>query len=121
MMKTLTDIGVKLALDDFGTGYSSLAYLKLFPIEIIKIDRSFVKDIETDENDTAICEMTMLLAQKLGMQVIAEGVETSAQQAFLASIGCHSAQGYLFSKPLAADQIKAYVNQVSSPPAQPLA
>jgi len=102
MMKALADIGVKLALDDFGTGYSSLAYLKLFPIDIIKIDRSFVKDIETDENDAAICEMTMLLAQKLGKQVVAEGVETEAQLEFVSRIGCQWIQGYLFSKPLAA-------------------
>ncbi|OMG52075.1 hypothetical protein BJN45_15595 [Azonexus hydrophilus] len=102
MMQALADIGVKLALDDFGTGYSSLAYLKLFPIDIIKIDRSFVKDIETDENDAAICEMTMLLAQKLGKQVVAEGVETEAQLEFVSRIGCQWIQGYLFSKPLAA-------------------
>ncbi|WP_306606850.1 EAL domain-containing protein [Azonexus sp.] len=109
MMQALADIGVKLALDDFGTGYSSLAYLKLFPIDIIKIDRSFVKDIETDENDAAICEMTMLLAQKLGMQVIAEGVETEAQLEFVSRIGCQWIQGYLFSKPLAADVAKDYI------------
>ncbi|MBC7861027.1 MAG: EAL domain-containing protein, partial [Burkholderiaceae bacterium] len=109
MLKALSRIGVKLALDDFGTGYSSLAYLKLFPIDVIKIDRSFVKDIETDENDAAICEMTMLLAQKLGMRVVAEGVETPAQLAFLTDIGCESIQGYLFSKPLPADQIPQYI------------
>ncbi len=114
MMKTLTDLGVKLALDDFGTGYSSLAYLKLFPIDIIKIDRSFVKDIETDENDAAICEMTMLLAQKLGMQVVAEGVETDAQLEFLSGIGCHWIQGYLFSTPLPADQASAFIGKLWS-------
>jgi diguanylate cyclase (GGDEF)-like protein/PAS domain S-box-containing protein len=113
MMKALVDIGVKLALDDFGTGYSSLAYLKLFPIDIIKIDRSFVKDIETDENDAAICEMTMLLAQKLGMQVVAEGVETQAQLDFVSRIGCQWIQGYLFSKPLAADVAGQYIQALS--------
>ncbi len=118
MMKALTAIGVKLALDDFGTGYSSLAYLKLFPLDIIKIDRSFVKDIETDENDAAICEMTMLLAQKLGMQVVAEGVETHGQLAFLSGIGCELIQGYFFSKPLAADQAGEFIREFR--PASPV-
>lgn len=109
MMQALTEIGVKLALDDFGTGYSSLAYLKLFPIDIIKIDRSFVKDIESDENDAAICEITMLLAQKLGKQVVAEGVETQEQLDFLTKIGCQWIQGYLFSKPLPAAQARKFI------------
>ena len=120
MMKALAEIGVKLALDDFGTGYSSLAYLKLFPIDIIKIDRSFVKDIETDENDAAICEMTMLLAQKLGKQVVAEGVETEAQLEFVSRIGCQWIQGYLFSKPVAAavagDFIQGFAGEANPVP-----
>jgi diguanylate cyclase (GGDEF)-like protein/PAS domain S-box-containing protein len=111
MMNTLVDIGVKLAIDDFGTGYSSLAYLKIFPVNIIKIDRSFVQDIETDENDAAICEITLLLAQKLGMRVVAEGVETAAQRQFLSNLGCQWVQGYLFSKPLPADLIKQYIRE----------
>jgi diguanylate cyclase (GGDEF)-like protein/PAS domain S-box-containing protein len=111
MMNTLTDIGVKLAIDDFGTGYSSLAYLKIFPVNIIKIDRSFVKDIETDENDAAICEIILLLAQKLGMLVVAEGVETAAQRQFLLNLGCQWVQGYLFSKPLPADLVKKYIKE----------
>jgi diguanylate cyclase (GGDEF)-like protein len=111
MMNTLADIGVKLAIDDFGTGYSSLAYLKIFPVNMIKIDRSFVKDIEIDENDAAICEITMLLAQKLGMLVVAEGVETVAQKQFLSNLGCQLVQGYLFSKPLPADAIKEYIRE----------
>ncbi|WP_076602920.1 EAL domain-containing protein [Aromatoleum tolulyticum] len=115
MMKALTDLGVKVVLDDFGTGYSSLAYLKLFPIDIIKIDRSFVRDLETDENDSAICEMTMLLARKLGLQVVAEGVETEAQLNFLGSIGCQRIQGYLFSKPIAAEQVEEFVEGFRAP------
>ncbi len=111
MMQALIDIGVKLAIDDFGTGYSSLAYLKRFPIDIVKIDRSFVNDIETDENDVAICEMTLLLAQKLDMQVVAEGVETEAQLAFLSRIGCHWIQGHLFSKALPADEARAFIGK----------
>ncbi len=109
MMKALTEIGVNLALDDFGTGYSSLAYLKLFPISTVKIDRSFVKDVDTDENDAAICEMTMLLAKRLGMRVVAEGVETDSQRRFMADIGCPWLQGYLFSKPLAADAVLTFI------------
>jgi EAL domain-containing protein (putative c-di-GMP-specific phosphodiesterase class I) len=115
MMNALTNIGVRLAMDDFGTGYSSLAYLKLFPIDTIKIDRSFVKDIEIDDNDAAICEMTMLLAQKLGMHVIAEGVETDQQLAFLSDIGCQWFQGYRYSKPLPAAEAKAFIEAFGKP------
>jgi EAL domain-containing protein (putative c-di-GMP-specific phosphodiesterase class I) len=115
MMNALTDIGVRLAMDDFGTGYSSLAYLKLFPIDTIKIDRSFVKDIEIDDNDAAICEMTMLLAQKLGMHVIAEGVETDQQLAFLSDIGCQWFQGYRYSKPLPAAEAKTFIEAFGKP------
>ena len=115
MMKALGALGVKLAIDDFGTGYSSLAYLKLFPIDIIKIDRSFVTDIETDDNDAAICEMTMLLAQKLGKHVVAEGVETKAQLAFLSNIGCQWIQGYFYSKPLPPEQAKLFICAFSNP------
>lgn len=102
LTQNLRSRSIQISIDDFGTGYSSLAYLKLFPIHILKIDRSFVKDIETDENDAAICEMTMLLAQKLGLQAVAEGVETRTQLDFLSRIGCQWIQGYLFSKPLPA-------------------
>lgn len=111
MMKTLSNIGVKLAIDDFGTGYSSLAYLKIFPVDIIKIDRSFVKDLETDENDAAICEITLLLAQKLGVLVVAEGVETAPQSQFLSSHDCEWVQGNLYSKPLSADLVEEYIRE----------
>jgi EAL domain-containing protein (putative c-di-GMP-specific phosphodiesterase class I) len=110
IMQVLSENGMTLSIDDFGTGYSSLAYLKLFPIHTLKIDRSFVKDIETDNNDADICDVTVLLAHKLGLNVVAEGVETEAQLKFLLSIGCNKIQGFLISKPLSADQAKDFIN-----------
>lgn len=108
-MNELTECGLSLSIDDFGTGYSSLAYLKMFPVSTLKIDRSFVKDIETDQNDADICDVTVLLAHKLGLDVVAEGVETEAQLNYLRSIGCEKIQGYLISKPLTADDAEQFI------------
>lgn len=109
-MAALKELGVKFSLDDFGTGYSSLAYLKRLPLEQIKIDKSFVLDLERDENDAAICAATISLAHSLRYQVVAEGVETPAQRHFLTTLHqCDYMQGYLFSRPLPLDDFEAYV------------
>lgn len=96
------DAGVQVSLDDFGTGYSSLAYLKKFDIDYLKIDQSFTRNVDTDTNDQILCEAIIVMAHKLGMKVIAEGVETEAQRQVLLAAGCDFGQGYLFSKPLIA-------------------
>jgi EAL domain-containing protein (putative c-di-GMP-specific phosphodiesterase class I) len=96
----LVAMGLTLALDDFGTGYSSLAYLKRLPIHRLKLDRSFVMDLPGDPEDVAIATATLSLARDLGMDVVAEGVESAAQRDFLAVRGCRVMQGYLFARPL---------------------
>ena len=108
-MATLKAHGVGFALDDFGTGYSSLKYLKQLTLDQLKIDQSFVADVTTDDHDAAIARTIVTLGHSLGLQVIAEGVETVAQRDFLVSIGCNIFQGYLYSVPLSANAFEAFV------------
>ena len=107
MLKALKDIGVKLAVDDFGTGYSSLSYLRQFPIDSLKMDRSFVHEISSKSDDAAIVSAVISMGNSLKKRVIAEGVETREQLDFLTAAGCEEAQGYYFSAPMVADDLAA--------------
>jgi EAL domain-containing protein (putative c-di-GMP-specific phosphodiesterase class I) len=100
-MEKIKSLGVAFSLDDFGTGFSSLSYLKRLPLDQVKIDQSFVRDVTSDSNDAAIVRAIIAMCQSLEMQVIAEGVETTAQLTFLKDNGCTRYQGYLFGKPMA--------------------
>ncbi len=106
ILNRLKEIGVQISVDDFGTGYSSLSYLKRFPLNTLKIDQSFVRDVLTDDKDAAITTTIIHLAHSLGFKVIAEGVELEEQAEFLRRIECEKAQGYLFSRPIPAEEIE---------------
>ncbi len=117
-MEALKELGVGFSLDDFGTGFSSLGYLKRLPLDELKIDASFVREIETDANDQAIAAMVVALGRTLGLQVLAEGVETAAQRDLLAAMGCEHYQGYLFSRPQPIEQFQELIHaQAGTAPA----
>jgi len=107
ILRELKLLGVKLAIDDFGTGYSSLSQLKVLPLDVLKIDRSFIEGIPSDQDDVVIAETIMILARKMGMSVVAEGVETAKQMQLLQKMGCDVGQGYFFSRPIPALEMQA--------------
>jgi EAL domain-containing protein (putative c-di-GMP-specific phosphodiesterase class I) len=110
-MRELRDLGIGFALDDFGTGYSSLSYLKRLPIDTLKIDRSFVRDIEADPSDREIVQTILNIARSLRVAVIAEGVETEMQALLLRQLGCHAFQGYFFARPMPLDDFLARLRE----------
>ena len=108
-MRRLRDLGLRLAVDDFGTGYSSLAQLKRFPIDVLKIDQGFVRDIPQSSDDMAISAAIIAMGHSMDLRVLAEGVETAEQLAFLRERGCDSYQGYFCSRPVSAEAFAALV------------
>jgi len=108
-MRRIQEMGISIAIDDFGTGYSSLSYLKRFPIDVLKVDRSFVMDIPKDRNDMEITAAVIAMAHKLHLKVVAEGIETQAQLDFLKDNHCEYGQGYYIAKPMPMEQLEAYI------------
>jgi EAL domain-containing protein (putative c-di-GMP-specific phosphodiesterase class I) len=111
ILMELKRLGISISIDDFGTGYSSLSYLKRFPIDTLKIDKSFVQDLHIDNDDAAICAAILAMARRLDLKVVAEGVEIEEQLNFLLSHGCHQIQGYLISRPLPADELERFARK----------
>ena len=110
-LRTLNDLGVGLVLDNFGTGHSSLTLLKQYPIDTIKIDGAFVRNVTNDEKDRAVCDVIVSMAHKLGMQAVAESVENAEQLELLLEMGCDEFQGYHVCEPLSADGLELYLRR----------
>jgi EAL domain-containing protein (putative c-di-GMP-specific phosphodiesterase class I) len=106
LLRKLKDLGIAISVDDFGTGYSSLNYIKQYPIDVLKIDQSFIRDIPFDKKDAAITSTIIHLGKSLGLEVIAEGVESKNQVEFLLDAGCNKIQGYYYSKPLPVKELE---------------
>jgi EAL domain-containing protein (putative c-di-GMP-specific phosphodiesterase class I) len=119
MLRRLKALGVASAIDDFGTGYSSLSYLKRFPVATLKLDRSFVRGLPDDGDDVSITLAVITMAHSLGLEVVAEGVETAAQRDFLAAHGCDVMQGYLLSPPVPAELCAKYLARPRARTARP--
>jgi EAL domain-containing protein (putative c-di-GMP-specific phosphodiesterase class I) len=119
LLTAIKQLGVRLAIDDFGTGYSSLGQLKNFPIDTLKVDRSFIRDLATDSEDKAITSAIIAMGKTLSLTVVAEGVETMEQQAFLRDQACDEMQGYYFSKPVAAEEFATLLRNGRSPAPAP--
>jgi EAL domain-containing protein (putative c-di-GMP-specific phosphodiesterase class I) len=119
VLEALKEMGIQLALDDFGTGYSSLSYLKRFPIDTLKIDRSFVRDIAVDEDDAGIVSAVIGMGKSLHMRVVAEGVETLEQVTFLREQGCSEGQGYYFNRPMIAAEFAQLLGRCDGQPEKP--
>jgi EAL domain-containing protein (putative c-di-GMP-specific phosphodiesterase class I) len=113
-MSDLKSHGLRFSLDDFGTGYSSLSYLKRLPLDELKIDRSFIRDLLVDACSGEIAHSIISLGRAMGLSVIAEGVETEAQRDFLAHLGCHAFQGYLYSRPLPVEKFWHLIRNIAS-------
>jgi EAL domain-containing protein (putative c-di-GMP-specific phosphodiesterase class I) len=117
-LQQLHDSGVRIAIDDFGTGFSSLAQLRHFPVDMIKVDRSFVQGVERDAKDTAITTNVVALAHALGLIAVAEGIETDGQLAHMRTVGCDVGQGYLFSRPVPGEEMTAFLRAARDDEAQ---
>jgi EAL domain-containing protein (putative c-di-GMP-specific phosphodiesterase class I) len=114
-------MGLRIYLDDFGTGYSSLSYLKRFPIDTLKVDKSFVQDMQPGNNEHTLVGAIIAMGRSLGLQIVAEGVELPSHLAALGEMGCHYAQGYYFSRPVPAEEFAATATEIAALLAKPVA